>query len=287
MEATVSTSDGAPATAAASSQPPAAGAAPRFAPNLRWLFTELPLEARFEAAARAGFDAIEFSPHREVEPARLARLLADAGLSLTNGLAVLDWHLGVRGNAGIPGATDAFRDSAERSLDYAARCAMPTLHVPPGELPEGASRDACLALYADNLAWIAERAAPLGVRIVFEPVCRARFPRFLLNTLDEGAAVIARSGRDDIGMVFDTFHVHMQEGAASLRFAENRARIAYVQIGNPPGRHEPGEGELDLHWFVSMFVRSGYDRPIGLEYVPRHGTARSLEWARRYGVQPR
>jgi hydroxypyruvate isomerase len=265
----------------------AAVSAPRFAPNLRWLFTELPLEARFEAAARAGFDAVEFSPHRDIEPVALARRLSDAGLALTNGLAVLDWHRGVRGNAGVPGATEAFRDSAERSLEYASRCRMPTLHVPPGEVPEGVERARCLETFAQNLAWIAERAAPLGIRIVFEPVCSARFPRFLLHTLDEGAALIGTTGRDDLGMVFDTFHVHMEEGAASRRFAQHRDRIAYVQIGNPPGRHEPGEGELDLHWFVALFGRAGYDGPIGLEYVPRRHTAASLGWAQRYGVRPR
>jgi hydroxypyruvate isomerase len=262
-------------------------ASPRFAPNLRWLFTEHPLRERFAAARRAGFDAVEFSPHREVAAAELARWLADEGLSLTNGMAVLDWAGGERGNAGVPGAVAAFRDSAERSLDYAARCGMPLLHVPPGERPEGVDRERCLDVFADNLAWIAERASQAGISIVFEPVCRARFPRFLLHTLDEGEAVIARSGRRDVGLVYDTYHVHMEEGATSDRFAAHRERIAYVQIGNPPGRHEPGEGELDLHWFVGMFAREGYRGPIGLEYTPRHGTGASLLWARRYGVAPR
>lgn len=33
---------------------------PRFAANLSMLFTELPLLDRFEAAAKAGFEAVEF-----------------------------------------------------------------------------------------------------------------------------------------------------------------------------------------------------------------------------------
>lgn len=255
---------------------------PRFSPNLRWLFTELPLPERFEAAARAGFDAVEFSPHHDLSAAELARRLDDHGLALTNGLAVLHWDRGERGNAGVPGAGAAFRDSAERSLEYAQRCRMPLLHVPAGEVPDGVAREHCLQTYAENLAWIAARASGTGVRIVFEPVCRARFPKFLLHTLDEGAALIGRTGRDDIGLVFDTFHVHMEEGAASACFLRHRAQIAYVQIGNPPGRHEPGEGELDLHWFVGFFGAQGYEAPIGLEYVPARGSADSLRWIERY-----
>lgn len=260
---------------------------PRFAPNLRWLFTELPLAERFAAARRAGFDAVEFSPHHDFTASQLRGLLADNGLALTNGLAVLHWDRGERGNAADPGALERFRDSAERSLEYAAACSMPLLHVPAGELPDEADRARWLATYASNLAWIAERAAPLAVQIVFEPVARARFPKFLLHTLAEGEAVIRASGRSDIGLVYDTFHVQMEEGACTERFERHRDRIAYVQIGNPPGRHEPGAGELDLHYFIALFMRSGYSRPIGLEYVPSTATAASLRWAGRYGVEPR
>jgi hydroxypyruvate isomerase len=260
---------------------------PKFAPNLRWLFTELPLRERFAAAAKAGFDAIEFSPHDEIPSAELARLLADNGLLLTNGLTLLDWANGDRGNAGVPGREAEFRISAERSLEFATTCGMPYLHPPAGEVPAGADPASCRALYADNLAWLAERAAPLGVAIVFEPVCRARFPKFLLHTLEEGAAVIRATGRDDIKLVFDTYHVHMEEGAATRRFAAYRPHIAYVQIGNPPGRHEPGAGELDLHYFIELFGRHGYDDYIGLEYMPTAGTAASLAWTARYGVRPR
>jgi hydroxypyruvate isomerase len=255
---------------------------PRFAPNLRWLYTELAIPERFAAARRSGFDAVEFSPHHEISPQALKHLLDDNGLALTNGLTVLRWNEGERGNAAVPGAEAAFRESAERSLEYAALCRMPYLHAPPGELPAGADKARCVALYAENLAWLAERASRLGITIVFEPVCRARFPQFLLHTLAEGAQVIRATGRSDIKLVYDTFHVHMEEGAATRRLEEFWPHIAYVQIGNPPGRHEPGAGELDLHYFIGEFARMGYAGCIGLEYVPSKGTEPSLAWRKRY-----
>lgn len=260
---------------------------PRFAPNLRWLYTELPLAQRFEAAARDGFDAVEFSPHYEVAAADLKRMLDANGLALTNGLTLLHWDQGERGNAAIPGREADFRDSAERSLEFAATCRMPFLHPPAGEVPEGVDPERCRALYAGNLAWMAERAKPLGITIVFEPVCRARFAKFLLHTLEEGVAVIRATGRDDVKLVFDTYHVHMEEGALTRRFEQHRADIGYVQIGNPPGRHEPGAGELDLHWFIAYLGTQGYDGCIGLEYTPKAGTRASLAWAERYGIHPK
>ncbi len=261
---------------------------PRFAPNLRWLFTELPLGERFAAAARAGFDAIEFSPHFEMNAKSLRQRLDDNDLRLVNGLTVLDWAGGERGNAALPGREARFRESIERSLEYAAECRMPFLHVPAGELPAGEDAARCRALYARNLAWCAVRACPLGITIVFEPVCRARFPKFLLHTLEEGVEVIRASGRDDVKLVFDTYHVHMEEGAATRQAEHYWPHIAYVQIGNPPGRHEPGAGELDLHYFIALFGRLGYRDCIGLEYIPlAKDTAASLAWAKRYGVNAR
>ena len=55
---------------------------PRFAANLTTLFAELPLAARFEAAARAGFGAVELLFPYDEDPAELRRLLADNDLRL-------------------------------------------------------------------------------------------------------------------------------------------------------------------------------------------------------------
>ena len=49
---------------------------PRFAPNLRWLYTELAIPERFAAARRSGFDAVEFSPHHEISPQATLELVA-------------------------------------------------------------------------------------------------------------------------------------------------------------------------------------------------------------------
>ncbi len=261
--------------------------APRFAPNLRWLFTEWPLRERFAAARAAGFDAVEFSPHDDVTPEELATLLGEHGLVDVCALTPLRWAAGERGLAGLPDRIAQFRDSALRGLEFAVRCGIPQLHPASGELPDGASRDACLAVYRDNLAWFAERARAVGVTVVFEPVCTARFARFLVHRLDEAIAIIDAVGAPNLKLVFDTWHVQMEEGSPAQRLDEVWPYVGHVQLGNPPGRHEPGEGELDLLWFVDRFLDKGYTGAIGLEYTPRHDTASSLRWARRYGIEVR
>jgi 2-dehydrotetronate isomerase len=260
----------------------------KFAPNLRWLFTELPLAERFAAAATAGFDAVEFSPHFDYTPRELARVARENGLSIVASLTPLHWDKGERGNASIPGREADARASADLALEFAAEVGIPLVHPPAGEVPDGVDPERCREMYVENLAYIADRAKPLGVTIVFEPVCRARFPKFLLHRFDEGAEIIRRTGRDNVKLVFDTYHVHMEEGGLTGKIEQYWPLIGHAQIGNPPGRHEPGAGELDLDYFIGLFDAKGYRGHIGLEYTPSNkNTAASLAWTRRYGVAPK
>ena len=58
----------------------------RFAPNLYHLFVELPARKRFAAAAKAGFDAVEWHFPYELSKDELKSLLDDNGLTFTYGV---------------------------------------------------------------------------------------------------------------------------------------------------------------------------------------------------------
>ena len=55
---------------------------PRFCANLNFLFTEVPLLDRFEAAAKAGFKAVEIGNPYEASAAEIAAKLKSNGLTL-------------------------------------------------------------------------------------------------------------------------------------------------------------------------------------------------------------
>ena len=59
--------------------------------------------------------------------------------------------------------------------------------------------------------------------------------------------------------------------------------IGYVQIGNPPDRHEPGVGELDLVYLVERAIGKGYEGAIGMELDPSKDTWSSLTWMNAFG----
>ena len=90
---------------------------PRFAANLSMLFTELPFLDRFEAAASAGFQAVEFlfpyaHPAQEIK----ARLQAHGLELVLHNFPAGDWDAGERGLACLPDRVQDFRASVSLAV---------------------------------------------------------------------------------------------------------------------------------------------------------------------------
>jgi hydroxypyruvate isomerase len=83
---------------------------PQFAANLTMLFTEEPFIDRFQAAAKAGFKAVEFLfPYAHTaQQVRNAALEAGVQIVLHN-LPAGDWDAGERGIACLPDRVAEFR----------------------------------------------------------------------------------------------------------------------------------------------------------------------------------
>ena len=144
---------------------------PNFAANLSFLYQELPFMARFSAAARDGFRAVEDLFPYDYPAADITAQLEDNGLqqALFNAPPG-DWSGGERGLACLAGRQSEFRAGLAQALDYAAALSCPRIHVMAGLLPPGQTRDALQSVYLDNLRWAAAAAAPYGVALLIEPI---------------------------------------------------------------------------------------------------------------------
>ena len=93
---------------------------PRFAANLSMLFTEVPFLDRFERAAAAGFEAVEFLFPYAWPAAQIRERLQRHRLRLVlHNLPAGDWDGGERGIACLPDRVDEFRTGVATALDYA------------------------------------------------------------------------------------------------------------------------------------------------------------------------
>jgi hydroxypyruvate isomerase len=256
----------------------------RIEPNLRWLFTELPMLDRYEAAARAGFRGVEVAFPYEYPAREIAKRLDDNGLMLVQILTPCDWEAGERGIAALPDRAGAFRDSVKTALDYAVQVGRPMVHAMAGNIPAGVDRQRCLDVFVENIAFAAAEAEEAGVTIILEPCCRARFPDYLYRRLDEGVEVIKQVGKPNVKLCFDTFHVQSEEGSVTDRLKAVYPYIGHMQVGDVPGRHEPGSGELNFPFILRQIEALGWQGWIGCEYSPSTTTNETLGWARPYGI---
>ncbi|MBU8540326.1 2-oxo-tetronate isomerase [Falsiroseomonas tokyonensis] len=256
---------------------------PRFAANISLMFTELPFLDRFEAAAKAGFKAVEFLFPYDFPAAEIARRLKDNGLSqvLFNGPPG-DWNAGERGQAALPGRQAEFREGFRKALDYAAALSCPRIHVMSGLAPAGVPHDAMTATLAANLAWAAELAGPAGVKPVIEPINHRDIPGFFLNTTDQAAAIIQAIGPEKIGMQFDLYHCQITEGDIVKRVEKHLPLIAHMQVADNPGRNEPGTGEVNWPFVFDRIDALGFRGWIGCEYRPAGETVAGLGWFATY-----
>jgi hydroxypyruvate isomerase len=257
---------------------------PRLAANLSMMFNEVPFLERFDAAARAGFKAVEFLFPYDHPAAELRRRLADAGLAqaLFNAPPG-DWAKGERGLASLPGRREEFRQGIQQALEYATALDCPLVHVMAG-IPAGVPPVTAAALYAANLAWAGEQALAAGKRLVIEPINHRDMPGFYLNTVEQGAAVVEAIGRDRLGLQFDIYHCQITEGDLSKRLEALMPIVGHIQIADVPARNEPGTGEIGWDFLLPRIDALGYAGWVGCEYRPAGDTVAGLAWRQRYGV---
>lgn len=257
---------------------------PRFSANLSMLFTEHDFLDRFDAAARAGFEAVEYVGPYDYDPDVIAERLRRNGLSqaLFN-LPPGDWGRGERGIAILADRVEEFRRSIDTAIRYAKTLGCLQVNCLAGIAPEGAERAALEDLFVDNLRYAAERLKEAGNRLLIEPINTRDIPGFFLNTSRQALAIIDRVGSDNLFLQYDIYHMQVMEGDLARTLEQNLGRIAHIQIADNPGRHEPGTGEINYPFLFGHLDRIGYSGWVGAEYRPKAGTEAGLGWFRAAG----
>lgn len=254
---------------------------PRFAANLTMMFTDLGFEARFAAAAKAGFSAVECLFPYALKPENFAGLLKENKLiqALFN-LPPGDWDKGERGLAALPGREAEFAASLEMALAYAKPAGVKRLHLMAGI----ARRDdqAAMARYVAAIRAAAAFLAPHGIEVLIEPLNARDMPGYLLDDFDRAAALIRDLALPNVKLQFDIYHCQILHGDVATRLATMLPIIGHVQVASVPLRNEPGTGELNDEFLFAELDRLGYQGFVGAEYRPRAGTETGLGWFIRH-----
>ena len=261
---------------------------PRFAANLTMMFNEVPFLDRFEAAARAGFPAVEFlfpydHPVEAVAERLRAHGLAQALFNLPPG----DWAAGERGLAALPERQAEMRAKFDEAVPYIRATGVPAVHLMAGKTDRSAGADRA---FRDAVAWTADRLAGLGVTLVLEPLNTRDNPGYHLVDFDEAAALIRDLALPNLKLQFDLYHCQILHGDLTRRLEALMPLVGHVQVAGVPSRHEPEGEELNFPFLFDLLDRLGYAGYVGCEYRPRAGTEAGLGWFAPYrsglGVTP-
>ncbi len=254
--------------------------------NCSILLTDLPLLDRPQAAADAGFGAVEFWwPFGEPVPGDHAvdafvRAVTDAGVALTGlNFAAGDMPAGDRGLLSDPARSAQFVDNVDVTVGIGERLGTRAFNALYGNRVDGEQPEKQDALAAENLAIAARAAAWIGATVLVEPVSGA--PAYPLLTAADAVAVLdrvrAEHGADNLALLADLYHLAVNGDDVEAVIDAHTARIGHVQIADAPGRGAPGTGSLDLAGQLRRLRAAGYTGPVGLEYKAEHDPFTWLE----------
>jgi len=256
---------------------------PQLAANLTMLFGELPFLDRFEAAAKAGFKAVEYLFPYPFEASVLRHRLDDHQfLQVLHNLPAGDWAKGERGIACLANRDEEFRAGVDQAIEYATTLRCTRLNCLAGILPSDADPAEARATFIQNLKYAAARLEAAQIRLLIEPINTRDIPGFFLSGTSQALEIMDAVGSDNLCLQYDIYHMQIMEGDVAATIERQLARIGHMQLADVPGRHEPGTGNIPYEPLLKFIDRLGYTGWIGCEYVPKSGTVEGLEWTKPY-----
>ena len=251
---------------------------PRFCANLGLLWPDRPLLQRIEAAALAGFRAIEMHWPYDVPAAELAAVARRHELTILGiNTAPGDFARGERGLGAVPGREGDFQTAVRQSIDYCIDCRASAIHVMAGNVA-ASDRQRARAVFADNLRAAAAEAAVHELTLLLEPLNPRDNPGYFYSTITEAVSLIEELALPNIKLQFDVYHVAVSEGDVLTKLKRYMPVIGNVQIAAVPSRAEPDEGEIAYPAIFAAVDALGYKGWIGCEYRPRGDTDEGLKW---------
>jgi hydroxypyruvate isomerase len=110
----------------------------------------------------------------------------------------------------------------------------------------------------------AEILEPAKLTMVLEPL--SDNPDLFLRTSDQSYAICRAVDSPSCKILYDMYHMQRNEGDIVAHIDHAWSEIAYFQIGDNPGRKEPGTGEMNYKNLFRHIRSKGFDGVFGMEH---------------------
>ncbi|PRY89615.1 hydroxypyruvate isomerase family protein [Mongoliibacter ruber] len=162
---------------------------------------------------------------------------------------------------------DTFVKTCRDSVEAAKRVNAKWATVVPGFF----ERNLPMGIQTGNVIEALKRGAevfePHGLTMVLEPLSDT--PELFLRYSDQSYAICKAVGSPSCKILYDVYHMQKNEGNLISNMEKCWNEIAYIQIGDNPGRKEPGTGEINYLKVFEYIDSKGFEGILGME----HGNA--------------
>jgi len=164
---------------------------------------------------------------------------------------------------------DIFLKGCRESVEVAKRVNAKWVTVVPGDYARHLPIGVQTANVIDALKRGTEIFEPHGITMVLEPLSDT--PDLFLRYTDQTYEICKAVGSSSCKILYDAYHQQKNEGNLINLMNMCWSEIAYIQIGDNPGRKEPYTGEINYKNIFKWLHNKGYKGIVGME----HGMSKS------------
>lgn len=211
------------------------------------------------------------------EQIAIGKQLEKLGMEMGVFCASLDWdcarmagnRMGPNISKDKPNPTavrELIKKRMEEALEIAKRVNAKWCTVVPGLEDPQLEPEYQFANVVENLRYAAEICERTGLIMVLEPLNIKNHPQLYLKRIPQAYAICRAVNSPCCKILDDMYHQQITEGHLIKNFDEARSEIAYVQVGDVPGRKEPTTGEINYKNIFKHLWEVGYRGVIGMEH---------------------
>jgi hydroxypyruvate isomerase len=201
---------------------------------------------------------------------RIAQEMARLGMTMGVFVAMADFQNVTFASTKPENAADIVA-KAKAAVEVAKRVNARWTTVVPGRYDVGLEWDYQTANVIDNLKRCVEVFEPAGLVMVLEPLNPWKdHPGLFLTKIPQAFQICRAVGSPSCKILFDMYHQQITEGNIIPNLDRAWSEVAYLQIGDNPGRKEPTTGEMNYRNIFRHVHGKGFTGVLGME----HGNSR-------------
>jgi hydroxypyruvate isomerase len=179
-------------------------------------------------------------------------------------IAYDNWPLQVSLTSGDKQWREKFIKYCNDAVEVAKRCNAKWMTVVPGNFARQLPMGIQTARVIESLRYGAEIFEKHNLIMVLEPLSDT--PDLFLRHTDQTYAICKAVNSPSCKILFDMYHMQRNEGNIIPNIDLCWDEIAYFQIGDNPGRNEPGTGEMNYQNIFKHIHGKGFRGIYGMEH---------------------